>query len=136
MSFVGKYERVSAEKYDEFLTALNVGFLLRKAATFSTPVMSVSEEDGKWTIETATTLKTMVLTFELGKEFEETTPDGREVRALVTQDGNKFISVQTALKEGQASTKVVREFKGDEVVQTMEVIGADVTCVQIFKRVA
>jgi len=42
MSFVGKYERVSAEKYDEFLQALNVGFLLRKAATISTPVMSVS----------------------------------------------------------------------------------------------
>jgi fatty acid-binding protein 3 len=109
MSFVGKYERVSAENYDEFLKALNVGFLLRKAATVSTPVMTVSkriapdkrlkvqifinvhawfqvsEADGKWTIQTATTLKTMELTFELGKEFEETTPDGRQVKALVTQ---------------------------------------------------
>ncbi len=39
--------------------------------------------------------------------------------------------MQTALKEGEASTKVVREFKGDEVVQTMEVIGTGVTCVQV-----
>jgi len=41
MSFVGKYERVSAENYDEFLKALDVNFLLRKAATVSTPVMEV-----------------------------------------------------------------------------------------------
>lgn len=43
MSFVGKYERVSADNYDEFLKALDVNFLLRKAATVSTPVMEVSK---------------------------------------------------------------------------------------------
>ncbi len=41
MSIVGKYERVSAENYEEFLKALDVNFLLRKAATVSTPVMEV-----------------------------------------------------------------------------------------------
>ena len=41
MSIVGKYERVSAEHYEEFLKALDVNFLLRKAATCSTPVMEV-----------------------------------------------------------------------------------------------
>ena len=42
MSFVGKYERTSAENYDEFLAGLGVNFLLRKAATVSTPVMEVN----------------------------------------------------------------------------------------------
>ena len=28
--FLGKFTRVSAENYDEFLKALNVGFILRK----------------------------------------------------------------------------------------------------------
>ena len=37
----GKYERTSADNYDEFLKALDVNFLLRKAATASTPVMEV-----------------------------------------------------------------------------------------------
>lgn len=41
MSFAGKYERVSAENYEEFLKGLDVNFLLRKAATVSTPVMEV-----------------------------------------------------------------------------------------------
>ena len=41
MSFVGKYERVSSENYEEFLKALDVNFMLRKAATISTPTMEV-----------------------------------------------------------------------------------------------
>merc|ERR1711994_257188 len=121
----GKYERTSADKYEEFLKALDVNFLLRKAATVSTPVMEVSEDGGVWTIKTSTTLKSMELKFKLGEKFEETTPDGREVEAIVTHEDNKFVSVQTAKKAGQKSTKVVREFNGDEVVQTMTFIGSD-----------
>ena len=44
-NFVGKYQRTSAEKYEEFLTALGVNFLLRKAATVSTPVMEVRKDN-------------------------------------------------------------------------------------------
>merc|ERR1711976_518493 len=134
MSFVGTYVRTSAENYEDFLKALDVNFLLRKAATVSTPEMTVTEENGVWTIKTSTTLKSMELKFELNKEFDETTPDGREVKALVTQEGNKFISVQTAKNEGQKSTKVVREFLDDKVIQIMEVTGTDVVCKQEFAR--
>ena len=41
--YLGKYNRVSAEKYDEFLSELGVNFLLRKAATASTPVFEVNK---------------------------------------------------------------------------------------------
>ncbi len=64
-SFVGKYERTSAEKYDEFLKALDVNFLLRKAATVSSPVMEVSKEGDLWVIKTSTSLKSMELKFEV-----------------------------------------------------------------------
>nr|ALS04896.1 cellular retinoic acid-binding protein 2 [Pseudodiaptomus poplesia] len=135
-SFKGKYERVSADNYEEFLKALGVGLLLRKAATVSTPVMEVSEENGTWTIKTSTTLKTMELKFKIGEEFDGTTPDGRDVTALVTLDGNKLVTVQKAKKDGVASTKSVREFNGDEVVYTMTIDGNDdLVCVQKFKRV-
>merc|ERR1711970_1318437 len=118
-SFKGKFERTSAEKYEEFLKALDVNFLLRKAATVSTPVMEVSEEGGVWTIKTSTTLKSMELKFKVGEEFDETTADGREVTAKVTHDGNKFLCEQKAKKPDQKSTKSIREFNGDEVVYTM-----------------
>merc|ERR1719402_1462354 len=98
--------------------------------------MEVSEDGGVWTIKTSTTLKSMELKFKLGEKFEETTPDGREVEAIVTHEDNKFISIQKAKKVGQKSTKVIREFNGDEVVQTMTFIGSDegIVCVQKFKR--
>ena len=45
--------------------ALDVNFLLRKAATVSTPVMEITEDAGTWTIKTSTTLKTMELKFKV-----------------------------------------------------------------------
>merc|ERR1712096_139164 len=135
-SFKGKWERTSADQYEEFLKALDVNFLLRKAATVSTPVMTVSEEGGVWSILTSTTLKSMELKFKIGEEFDESTPDGRDVTAIVTLEGNSFVSVQKAKKDGQKSTKVIREFNGDECVTTSTVDGvADLVCVQKFKRI-
>eukprot|EP00092_Neocalanus_flemingeri_P034029 GFUD01037005.1.p1 GENE.GFUD01037005.1~~GFUD01037005.1.p1 ORF type:complete len:139 (+),score=44.68 GFUD01037005.1:65-481(+) len=136
-AFKGKFERTSADQYEEFLKALEVNFLLRKAATVSTPVMDITEADGTWNIKTSTTLKTMELKFKLGEEFDETTPDGREVTAVVTFEDGKIVTVQKAKKDGQKSTKSVREMNGaDELVYTMTVDGMDsLVCVQKFKRV-
>ena len=76
----------------------------------------------------------MKLKFKLDVEFEEKSPDGRDVRCIVTQEGNKFISIQTAKKEGEKSTKSIRDFNDEGCVLTMEVTGTDVVCVQTFKR--
>ena len=59
---------LKVNNYDLFILcsqALEVNFLLRKAATVSTPVMEVSEDAGAWTIKTSTTLKTMELKFKV-----------------------------------------------------------------------
>merc|ERR1712002_340914 len=135
-AFKGKYERTSADKYEEMLKELDVNFLLRKAATVSTPMVEVTEDGGVWTIKTSTTLKTMELKFKLGEPFDETTPDGREVTATVTLEDGKIISVQKAKKDGQKSTRSVREMNGaDEMIYTMTIDGSDIVCVQKFKRV-
>ena len=39
--YLGKYTRTSAENYEEFLKELEVNWGLRKAATYSTPVLEV-----------------------------------------------------------------------------------------------
>merc|ERR1712243_6701 len=112
----------SADNYEEMLKILDVNFLLRKAATVSTPVMEITEDGGVWTITTSTTLKTMELKFKLGEEFDETTPDGRDVTAVVNLEGGKIVTVQKAKKEGQKSTKSVREMNGaDELIYTMTI---------------
>ena len=95
----------------------------------------MTEEGGVWTIKTSTVLKSMELKFKVGEPFEETTPDGRNVDSVVTVDGNKFICVQTAKKDGEKSTKSTREFTEAGCTYTIEVTGTDVVSKQVFKRV-
>ena len=54
-----------AYSYCVITKVLDVNFLLRKAATASTPVMEVTEDGGNWTIKTSTTLKNMELKFKV-----------------------------------------------------------------------
>merc|ERR1712172_436899 len=84
-AYIGKYDRTSAENYDEFLKELDVNFMLRKAATASSPVFEVSVDGEEICFKTSTMLKTMELKFKLGVEFDEKSPDGREVKAIVTK---------------------------------------------------
>ena len=132
----GTYERYYEENVEEVMKALNMNYILRKAATISTPRMEISEGDGGvWTIKTSTTLKTMELTFRVGDPFDYVTVDGRNVSSLVTVEENKFICIQTAKDENEKSTRTIRDFTEDECITTMEIIGTDITCVQKFKRV-
>lgn len=70
-------------------------------------------------------------------EFSESTPDGREVTSLVTFNKGKLVTVQTAKKPGQKSTRSVREMNGeDELVYIMTIEGNnDLVCRQTFKRI-
>ena len=132
----GTYQRVSEENSDDFLKALNINFILRKAATISTPQMEVTENDGIWTIKTSTILRAIELSFRVGEPFDNITPDGRKVSSLVTVDRNKIICVQTAKDINEKSTKSVREFTEDECIVTTEIIGTDVVSLQKFKKIS
>ena len=57
--------------------------------------------------------------------------------AKVTLEDGKIVTIQKAKKEGQKSTKSIREMNGpDEMIYTMTVDGIDdLKCVQKFKRV-
>jgi hypothetical protein len=70
-------------------------------------------------------------------EFEETTPDGRDVKAVVNFEGGKIVTVQKAKKASQKSTKSVREMNGpNELIYTLTIDGNNsLVCVQKFKRI-
>ena len=61
----GTYTRTEEKDNDKFLGKLGVNFMLRKAATISTPSMEITESGGKWKMQTSTSLKSYVLEFEL-----------------------------------------------------------------------
>ena len=97
-----------------------MNFLLRKAATASTPSLDITESGGEWSIKSSTTLKTVELKFkvtnaeniicsnyhnysQLGEKFDETTPDGRQVSSLATFDGGKLTIKQVT---GQSENSI------------------------------
>merc|ERR1711955_69 len=132
VEFKGTYKRTEEKDYEAFLKKLGLGLMMRKAATASTPTMIITEEGGKWKMVTATTLKSIELSFELGVPFKETTTDGRERNTTVTMDGNKFITHQVPIKAGDKEVKVIREFSDAGI--DVQFICEDVTSVQHFKR--
>merc|ERR1712018_142813 len=96
----GTYLRTKEEKYNDFLSKLGVGMLMRKAATSSTPTMEITESGGKWKVVTKTTLKSTEINFEVGKPFEETTADGRKCTTTVTIEGNTMVTDQKEIRQG------------------------------------
>merc|ERR1712227_232477 len=120
----GKYLMTSWENYAEFLEKLGVPLILRKLATMGTPIVEVTydEETEEWNICRTSTifyqiikLRSVDFKFKLDTEFDEVTPDKREVRSIVTVDGDSFKHVSKAKKEGVTGHTVITEFKGDQV---------------------
>merc|ERR1712133_253884 len=132
VQITGNYTQISNEGYEDFLKALGVSFLLRKAAMASTPVMTITESGGNWTMVTKTSMKSIELKFRLGEEFEEDTTDGRHCKTTVTLDGNVTTTKQKATKAGEKDVTVVRTFSDDGISLTMSTGGA--TSVQKYKR--
>jgi fatty acid-binding protein 3 len=58
---------------------IGVGYATRVLAKGLKPRIVISENNGKWTVRSESTLKTVTIDFTPGVEFNETTPDGREV---------------------------------------------------------
>nr|ACO15363.1 Fatty acid-binding protein [Caligus clemensi] len=135
--FAGKYTRTSEENFESTLTELGVGFLLRKAALFSTPVMEITGKEDTWSITSSTLIKSMSINFVFGVPFEETAPDGRRCRTIVRREGlDRWITEQKALEEGKKDVTVVRNFSDDGKTIDMTITVGDVISTQKFKKVS
>merc|ERR1712072_90345 len=132
VQMTGTYLRTKEEKYNEFLSKLGLGMLMRKAATSSTPTMEITESGGKWKILTKTTLKSTEINFQIGVPFDETSTDGRECTTTVTVNGNQMVTEQKAKEAGKKSVKVIRDFSDDGI--DVQMICEDVVSKQYFKR--
>jgi fatty acid-binding protein 3 len=67
---------------DEYLKELGVGMMARMMAKGMKPRVVIIEKDGNWTLRTETTIRTMVIEFTPNVEYEETTPDGRQLKVI------------------------------------------------------
>ncbi|KAK3792512.1 hypothetical protein RRG08_016521 [Elysia crispata] len=124
----GTWEMEKSENFDEYMKAVGVGFAKRLIGNAAKPKQQISIENGKWTIITSTTVSKVTLEFELDKEFEETTADGRKVMSTCTVDGSKLVTIQ----KGDLESVIVRDFTPDTFVMTLT--ANDVTCTRHYKK--
>lgn len=76
------------------------------------PVVELVKNGDTYTFTTSGGLKSVVISFKEGEEFEEETADGRKVKSVITFEGpNKMIHKQG----GDKPSTLIREWKGDEL---------------------
>ncbi|XP_046979489.1 fatty acid-binding protein, muscle-like isoform X3 [Schistocerca americana] len=127
--FDKQYKLAESENFDEVMKALGVGMVTRKMGNAVSPVIELTKDGDTYTLKSSSTFKNTVITFKLGEEFEEETPDGRKVKSTITQDGNKLHHIQ----KGEKTTTIVREFSAEEVKMTITV--DDLVCTRIYKAI-
>ncbi|KAK4877871.1 hypothetical protein RN001_010377 [Aquatica leii] len=128
-SFLGKkYKLASSENFDEFMKALGVGFAIRKAGGLAHPVVELHKKDDKYVFTSNSTFKKIEFEFKDGVEFDQETPDGRNVKSVITIDGNVLNEVQ---KDSKGDTIIKRTFSDSEL--KMELQFGEIKSVRTYK---
>ncbi|XP_021960110.1 fatty acid-binding protein, liver [Folsomia candida] len=134
MSIIGKYDLISDPndaEWDTYLKTVGVSDAHREAGAMVKPSIEISEAGGKYTLKTLSELKNMEISFELGKEFDETTADNRQCKTIFTKEGtSKLIQVQQL--DGKKS-QTVREFTAGGMNAVFSAEGVSAT--RKYKRV-
>ncbi|XP_060878164.1 fatty acid-binding protein, muscle-like isoform X2 [Metopolophium dirhodum] len=130
--FDKKFKLESSDKFDEYMKALGVGMMTRKLGNTVSPVVELTKsDDGKLVLSSNSTFKNSSIAFKLNEEFDEETPDGRKVKSLIVQDGNKLVHTQKCDKHND--TTIVREFEPEQLKMVLTV--DDITCTRVYKPV-
>lgn len=108
------------------ISVAGVGFVLRKIGNSVSPTVELKKDGDKFTLVTSSTFKNSEISFELGKEFDEETLDGRQVKSVMTLEGNKLIQKQG----GDPASEIIREFGEKDMVATMKV--KEVVCTRKY----
>ena len=74
----GKYKLTHSENFEDFMKALGVGLVTRKLGNKSSPVVTITEDAGEFTMKQESLVKTSEIKFRIGQEFDEVTADGRQ----------------------------------------------------------
>ncbi|CAH1641022.1 unnamed protein product [Spodoptera littoralis] len=120
--WIGKrYKLVDTVNFDEFMKALGVGLITRKAANAVTPTVELRKEGDVYNLVTSSTFKTTEVKFKPGEEFDEDRADGAKVKSVCTFEGNTLKQIQKAADGMEVS--YIREFGPEEMkaVSIMEI---------------
>ncbi|XP_055939652.1 fatty acid-binding protein-like isoform X2 [Argiope bruennichi] len=124
----GKFKLVSSENFDEFMKAMGVNIVMRKAGSLSKPVVELKQDGDTFILKTTTTFKTSEIKFKLGEEFEETRMDGSTCKTIITLEDGKLVQKQSGDKE----VTIIRELEGDQMKTICKV--DDIVSTRLYNR--
>ena len=134
-SVFGKWQLTQSDNFEAFMAAVGVGYLTRKAANLSKPLVTISEGGGgenTLTIKQESLVKTSEFSCELGVPFDETTADGRKVKSLISLVEPNVLNHEMKGTEGGKDTVVVRTFSEDTMTCVCKV--DDIESTRIYTR--
>ena len=111
----GKYQLTDSENFDRFMGALGVGYLVRKLGNQSKPLITVIQEGNVWTMKSESLLKATESKFEMGKQFEEITADGRKVMTTMTVTAPNTVHQEMLGTGGGKDSFCTREFTEEKM---------------------
>ncbi|CAF1188509.1 unnamed protein product [Rotaria magnacalcarata] len=113
----GSWDYVDNENFDNYMKELGVGMIMRMTAKTVKPRLIISENGGKWTMITESSIKTMSYDFVPGVEFDETSADGRHLKSTITFVGNKWM--HTSIDKHGKKSVVTRyiDDKGQHMIE-------------------
>ena len=117
-AFLGEWKMISSENFDEVLKEMGVGFVLRKMAGTTKPNVKFEQNGDEWTFSTLSALKTSVIKYKLGEEFEEERMDGNKVKTVIVFENGKLIQTQKD-KDGKVVTVIEREITGENKLKAV-----------------
>uniref|UniRef100_A0A8C2SB58 Fatty acid binding protein 3 n=1 Tax=Capra hircus TaxID=9925 RepID=A0A8C2SB58_CAPHI len=106
-----------------------VGFATRKVAGMAKPTVIISVNGDVVNIKSESTFKNTEMSFKLGQEFDEVTPDDRKVKSIINLDEGALVQVQNW--DGK-STTIKRKLVDDKLV--LECVMNGVTATRVYER--
>uniref|UniRef100_A0A915EKX9 Cytosolic fatty-acid binding proteins domain-containing protein n=1 Tax=Ditylenchus dipsaci TaxID=166011 RepID=A0A915EKX9_9BILA len=131
--FVGKWNLVDSDNFDAYMKQVGVGLVTRKIAANLKPTLDISTEGpNHWKIVSTSTFKTFATEFDLGKEFEEETADGRKMKSVFTMEDGKLVQNQTKISPSDKDSRFERFIQDGKLVITMQC--GDVNAKRVYEK--
>lgn len=131
---IGSYKFEKNENFEEFLIATEIPMIQRKVMASTSPNIEIKNEGSKWTITIKVLLKTNVISFELGKEFEEENPILGEKNKIVAEmvEGKLILKVKHEKTGLNAKRSFIPTDEG--LMMMLQADGKEVVAKRYFKR--
>ena len=129
--FTGSWAFQKAENYEDFLKALDLGFIKRKVALQMKPTLVFSFDGDKMRYQSLSAVKSSDVTYVLGVEQADKAPTDDEGTQIWSIDGEKMVGLFT-FKNGGKKIEICRTVENGVMVQEMSFGGK--TCKRFFKK--